>query len=928
MHHRTRSTLLGLGFDSDLVEKIGRLNHTVEILRSFGERRLLEHYTAAETALIRAKLERTPIPPETVERILALSGRCCCVCRDGINIRPYQLHHARPYAETQDHSEGNLILVCPTHHAVFHQSPIAEIDQLKARDSWYALCKLARDFAEKGVAYPHGAFDPIDFSAPPDFGDLVELSPLTPATAAACLPPDFAAAGLALLKAQRSLMVIGASGAGKSTYALGLAGRMHSDTGVRVFRYLRRQRDSDSLGELTSALCCVAHPTLFIVDDLNSWAALPAIEKLVEIAVASPKVHLLATISAEDTGPVERLSHISRPHQVLVWENLRDTLAANLIAHEHQAVDRLARIRQAGNTHVDHGRAFWKQDVGEAAQSAQSAYDLVFRIRGSREGARETARVLADRESSYLVVLAAAIEQIAGFERPVLPAEVTTLLQALPSPPGIPAPSVSWVESVRDRGVRQRHLTIARGAYTTVHRRWATHFIDECLATPAAQGSSRQLLRQEFSRGFRSPERLTRLWSWFFGKPACESFCHEWMQSLGRVELSSLGARLLEAGLDSFSFFVHQSFFFSKEESAKEILRNLLADHESRLTVLVRQTDPAAWRSLKDLFNITESVAPELLRRLLAAWPVEQAARLVGTTLPSQYANLFWTLSSVSKVAPEWLAHVGRELSWTEIKRSFESTRPGMVSELDDFLHALAVMRFTFMRSMSRDYLTTLGRALENVSLDDLNVGFVDTWLGLLVALFNEEADREFARIDHARWARELTSGSSRPWEVLPHAYHLFAMAGSMQLQKVFALIDRTRLAALISRHGAVYGQELRWVLFITATFDQADRDHWSQFCIPHLEAILSAKAAKSAEVLIDFSRLDPLNARRLAARHGITIEAAKPFPNFPLILSAQRAECRRKDALGTDYDTELLRWDEPTTQTTPSPSPTSAPQA
>lgn len=210
----------------------------------------------------------------------------------------------------------------------------------------------------------------------------------------------------------------------------------------------------------------------------------------------------------------------------------------------------------------------------------------------------------------------------------------------------------------------------------------------------------------------------------------------------------------------------------------------------------------------------------------------------------------------------------------------------------------------------------------------DLNVGFGDTWLGLLVALFNDDAEREFARIDHARWARELTSGSSRRWQVLTEAYNLFLMAGSMQLQKVFALIDRTRLAAMITRRGPAYGQELRWVLFMTATFGQADRDQWSQFCLPLVEAILSAKTAEPVGVLTDFSRLDPVNARRLAARHGVTIEPPKPFPNFPLILSAQRAECRRKDALGTDYDTELLRWDEPTTQTASSTSPTSTPRA
>lgn len=710
-------------------------------------------------------------------------------------------------------------------------------------------------------------------------------------------------------------MVIGASGAGKSTYALGLAGRMNGDSGGRIYRYLRRQKDSDSLGELTAALSCIAKPTLFIVDDLNSWAALPAIEKLAELAAASPQAFLLATISSEDAGSVERLGLVSRSHQFVVWESLRDTLAANLIANEYLATERLMQMRNAGNTRVafGHDHTFWKDNVEEAAQAAQSAYDLVFRIRGSREGAREAARAFLDREGSHLAVLAAAIEQIAGFERPVFPRDVATLLQTLPAAPELPPSNADWVERVYQRGVRQRHLTAARGAYTTVHRRWAADFIDECLALPTARAAASQLLTSEFMGGFQSPARLMRLWSWLHGKPACEPFCVEWMQRLGRSGLTRLGACMMADGsLGIFSYFVHESFFFSRADSWKPILRDILVDNEVRLTALVLAAGPAEWRTLRDLFNVTELVAPGLLKRILTTWPAERMARLVGATFASQYTNVYWTFGSISKADPEWAAQVGKELQWPEIKRSLETAPPGVVSDLGDLLQALAIMRFTFMRSMSRDYLKAVGRTLENVSLDDLHVSFGDTWFDILVALFCEEADLEFARIDHARWARELTQGLSRRWEVLSFVHNLFLMAGSRQLQKVFSQIDRTQLADMISRHAPTYRQELRWVLLISASFDELTRAEWSEFCRPQVETILAARTKEASSLLTDFSRLDPIGARGLATRYGVTFKVPKELSSYPHILRKQRAECKRKDALGTDYDTELLRWEEP----------------
>lgn len=116
MHGRTRSTLLGHGFTSNLIDKIGKNNYTVEMLRAASKAKLGENFTEDEIKVIKAKIERTPISEAVVEEVLRKSRGCCCYCDNGDSSQPYQLHHIVMHSLTQDNSEENLLLVCPTHH--------------------------------------------------------------------------------------------------------------------------------------------------------------------------------------------------------------------------------------------------------------------------------------------------------------------------------------------------------------------------------------------------------------------------------------------------------------------------------------------------------------------------------------------------------------------------------------------------------------------------------------------------------------------------------------------------------------------------------------------------------------------------------------------------------------------------------------------
>jgi hypothetical protein len=166
MRGKTRNALLGFGLNTDLIEKIAQHNYTVESLRSATKPKLAETFTEDEIAIIKAGIERAPIPDGISSEVVRKSNGCCPYCGDGNGTRPYQIHHIIPYSETQDNSEANLLLICPTHHVWLHKNSIAADQQRTMRWAWYSTIQLAAVYKLRGLSFPFGAFEPIDFSLP------------------------------------------------------------------------------------------------------------------------------------------------------------------------------------------------------------------------------------------------------------------------------------------------------------------------------------------------------------------------------------------------------------------------------------------------------------------------------------------------------------------------------------------------------------------------------------------------------------------------------------------------------------------------------------------------------------------------------------------------------------------------------------------
>ena len=179
----------------------------------------------------------------------------CCFCADGVNVRPFQLHHIIPHSATQDNSEENLLLVCPTHHVTIHKSLLSFEAQKVRRASWLSVVKLAQQFKGKGIAYPFGLFEPLTYDAPPEPAQLVQLGPVSPSTALLCLSPEMSVAAIASLDRTPFLAVFGGSGFRE----IDICTRTRRITSASRLQYLsssvRKERRTDTEANFLSPFC-------------------------------------------------------------------------------------------------------------------------------------------------------------------------------------------------------------------------------------------------------------------------------------------------------------------------------------------------------------------------------------------------------------------------------------------------------------------------------------------------------------------------------------------------------------------------------------------------------------------------------------------------------------------------------------------------
>ena len=122
------------GVDSALARKLREEKWTLAKLQLQSPEKLLEMGLSDTAVPVILGKGRPPIPRDVFIKTLYDNRWLCCVCRDAE--RPIIVHHIRPWAESRDHSQANLAVLCAIHHGEAHSTHALELtltsERLKA----------------------------------------------------------------------------------------------------------------------------------------------------------------------------------------------------------------------------------------------------------------------------------------------------------------------------------------------------------------------------------------------------------------------------------------------------------------------------------------------------------------------------------------------------------------------------------------------------------------------------------------------------------------------------------------------------------------------------------------------------------------------------------------------------------------------------
>lgn len=113
----TEKGMLARGVSSDVAKELTTAGHTLKSLRSKTLPELVS--LGIPEHVVRKFLSvRPPIPSATLLKLLFNNKGTCCICRNPS--LPIVVHHVEPWATSRSHAAGNLVVLCPNHHAEAH----------------------------------------------------------------------------------------------------------------------------------------------------------------------------------------------------------------------------------------------------------------------------------------------------------------------------------------------------------------------------------------------------------------------------------------------------------------------------------------------------------------------------------------------------------------------------------------------------------------------------------------------------------------------------------------------------------------------------------------------------------------------------------------------------------------------------------------
>lgn len=867
LHQRTFKSLLARGFDTEFIKKIASYNHTIQVLRGLSRKALKASYNDAEIDLIFERIKREPIPDHIVESVISAADGVCCFCADGNQARPYQLHHVVEYSKSQENTEDNLILICPTHHQSIPKQFTPD-QQKEARRKWHAVAAITKTYRAKGVDFPFGCFVGLDYTARADPAELIEGYAPSSSTALDASRHPLTLTALRRLAADHFLVIAGGSGDGKTTFAVGVAGHLW-EKGALVLAYRHFEPSRPVLHEILKLLSAVDRDCVLLLDDANRYLSEPDLAQI-ERAV-SPTSRVIATWTRE-LGHSERFERHLPNYFLLDWEQLRPHVTDYLLAKEAVIAPAIRKrqgpheITRVGLGHMDERLANY---LKRYMSTAKTVSDYFFMVRGGDDVVAREINNLANNDRADVPVLHAAVEQIAGFEKTVSPQEVSDHYGGREEGSRLPPINPEWVQTVFDEQCKRGLMQKIRSSYTTVHRDWAAKLIDQAFSSDRTRPEIAKLLTASVDLGSPQPNRLLRLWTWLKYHPHAGPFMTSLLAAQTEADWTNLVGKACFAGLETVGLLAGEMHLLFQRPQWNVTVAGAFSAHERRLSRLVELASPQDWYSLSRLEFALGNASPDLAVRVWQSWDPNSAATVITDTHPDLYEWLWWTIAGIKKHCPRWIAQVAQALVWDRMSAQLSLTRRGDLESVFRCKDILSMLEIPIRRSMVRRFGEALGKGLGGCRLAELRVGFRPvadpTWW-----FFSEDIKIESEDVSTKQLAEDLSAGTPREWRMFVELTGFAVPRLSRFCGSVLRQVQLEKLVESVKRQAEGHEYELRCLLWSVTQADEQRRKRIAAQLYPEVLAACNRSQTERPMLAKAFSYLDSDSGKRLLLEANI----------------------------------------------------------
>jgi hypothetical protein len=202
---------------------------------------------------------------------------------------------------------------------------------------------------------------------------------------------------------------------------------------------------------------------------------------------------------------------------------------------------------------------------------------------------------------------------------------------------------------------------------------------------------------------------------------------------------------------------------------------------------------------------------------------------------------------------------------------------------------------------MIRRIATAMGKALENVSLDDLRIRPTDGTLTILATWFPDDAKMAFAKIDPKKLGTELARSVPRHWDSLCSLSTFLDWCGSDIICEIISACDLKALAEQVRQFALSNRHEFRVLLHSLSAGGEMQKKAFAERIYDVVKNTCEPKDSESASILMAYHRLDPSAASRLGVELNLTYEIYGKGEDLEE-LEESRAHFRDKDTRESDY--------------------------